>query len=106
MTAVVSLPPLKRVSIVSLVFVDSALRSWKASLSSDASSCSLLWNGNAISAATTHTASTTHLLRRPAAMRAIPPTARQYRLQVAFHDRPWSGGQQRVDRPVLRAADP
>src|SRR4051812_29181809 len=106
MTAVVSWPPLKRVSIVWSVFVDSALRSWKASLSSDARSCSLPWNGKAMIAASAHAASTTHLLRRPAASRAMRPTARQYRLQRRPRDAPRSGRQQRVQRAVLGAPDP
>ncbi len=64
-------------SIVSLTFVDSALRSWKACDSSEASVCSLDWNGNAMTAASTHAAITTHFERRPAASRAIASIRRR-----------------------------
>jgi mycofactocin precursor len=56
--------------------VASASRSWNAPLSSEASVCSLDWNGSAASVAISHAAITTHLERRPVASRAMAPIAR------------------------------
>ena len=103
---VVSSPPGKRCSIRSSTRVDSASRLSNAPLSSEASTCSFDWNGNATRAATTQAAITTHLERRPVASRAMAPiraavwrSSRQRRRRAAA-DRACGARRQPIQTPA------
>ena len=77
--------------MISSTRVDSAPLSWNASLSSDARTCSFDWNGNAIAAAITHAAMTTHFVIDGAV------------LQRALGETPGSGRLQWIERAMLDA---
>src|SRR5215207_3546187 len=80
--------------MISSTWVDSAPLSLNASLSSEARTWSLDWNGKAIAAAINQAAMTTHFFIGGAVLQSAP------------NELPGSGGQKWVERAVLDAPEP
>ena len=73
---------------MSLTLTDSDWLSWNASLSSDASACSLDCNGSVTAAATSHSTITTHFVRLPPKAGSVWLRRRRVRGFSRLRDRP------------------